>query len=440
MKVRPLRIIAYTALSLLMATCEQQPLGMVSRPAAAPTIAAPLPIASPVPTPSDAGDAGIARILQLTWQGYKVDYIQGDGRIVDHQRAGVSTSEGQSYALLRAVWSDDQPTFVSVWAWTRHNLQVRPDHLFGYLWGHHDDGKWSILDQSSATDGDEDIALALVFAARRWRDDTYLHQARAIMGDIWRHEVAVVGATPYVTAGSWAPSYSAPGPALNPSYLAPYAYRIFAQIDRAHPWIRLVDSSYSILTECSAAPLGDRTSVGLPPNWCALQRSTGRMAALPTINRADDFGYDAFRALWRVSLDYLWNGEPRARAYLAGIDFLRRQWHRVGMLGAYSHAGTPIGLPDDPVFYAGALGNFVVADPAAAQAIVSRKLIPLLRHQAGVAYWDQRYSYYEQNWIWFGLALAADKLPNLTASSPSPSPVNSASWLRKSEAESGGVG
>ncbi len=387
----------------------------------APTIAAP----PRVPTPLDVGDGGtadITRVLQSTWQGYKADYIQGDGRVIDHQRAAVSTSEGQSYALLRAVWSDDRPTFTTVWTWTHHNLQVRSDQLFGYLWGRRGNGYWSILDQSSATDADEDIALALVFAARRWDDNAYLQAARAIVRDIWRDEVAYVRGTPYLTAGSWAPSYSTPGPVLNPSYLAPYAYRIFAQIDPAHPWTLVVDSSYSILAACSAAPLGDRKSVGLPPNWCALRRATGRVAAIPTITRADDYGYDAFRAPWRVALDYLWNGDPRARAYLAGIDFLRQQWRRVGMLGAYSHAGAPSGLLNDPVFYAGALGDFVVTDPTAARAIVARKLLPLVRQQAGVAYWDQRYSYYEQNWLWFGLALAANKLPNLAASSPSSAP------------------
>jgi len=415
MNARALSIVACAALALVAAACEQQSSRTATRPPAPPAIAVP----PSIPTAVDAGGGEIARVLQATWQGYKADFIQGDGRVVDHQRAGVSTSEGQSYALLRAVWSDDQSAFATVWTWTSHNLRARSDKLFGYLWGRRVDGSWSILDRANATDGDEDIALALVFAARRWGDNAYLQEARAIISHIWRMDVASVDGAPYLTAGSWAPSYSTPGPALNPSYLAPYAYRIFAGIDSTHPWTKLVDSSYRILAQCSAAPLSGRVSEGLPPNWCALHRSTGRVAAVQTIDRADDYGYDAFRAPWRVALDYLWNGEPRARAYLAGISFLRQQWRRVGMFGAYSHAGAPSGAPDTPVFYAGALGDFVVTDPAAARAVVTHKLLPLLRHQAGVAYWDQRYSYYEQNWVWFGLALAANKLPDLALSSPS---------------------
>jgi len=357
----------------------------------------------------------IPRLLRLTWQGYKTDNIQSDGRVVDHGRAGVSTSEGQSYALLRAAWMDDRPAFARVWAWTRYNLQVRPDKLFGYLWGRRGDGRWTILDTASATDADEDIALALVFAARRWHDDTYLRQAGAIVQDIWRDEVVAVRGAPYLTAGSWAPAYTTPGPALNPSYFAPYAYRIFAGIDPTHQWPRLVDSSYRALAACSLAPLRSGGSVGLPPNWCAIRRATGTVAPITAIKRADVYGYDAFRVMWRVALDDLWNREPRAKAYLDGSAFLRRQWQRKGMLSAYTHTGAVVGEPDAPLFYGADIGDFVVSDPTAARAITTRKLLPLFHQQDGVAYWDQRYSYYEQNWIWFGVAMVGDALPNLAS-------------------------
>lgn len=367
--------------------------------------------------------ADIPRLLRLTWQGYERDFIQEDGRVVDHQRAGVTTSEGQSYALLRAAWMDDRPTFDRVWTWTRNNLQVRRDKLFSYLWGRRADGRWTILDPSSATDGDEDIALALLFAGRRWRAAGYQRQAALIAGDIWRDEVADVRGTPYLTAGSWAPSYTTPGPVIDPSYLAPYTYRLFARLDPTHPWSRLVASSYAVLTACSSAPLAASRSVGLPPNWCAIRRATGQVAPVPTIPRADAYGYDAFRTMWRIALDYLWNGEPRAKAYLAAATFLRGQWHRTGALTAYTHAGLTSGTPDVPLFYGGDLGAFVASDPAAAGAIVRRKLLPLFHQDARAAYWDQRYNYYEQNWIWyyeqnwiwFGLALADNRLPNLAA-------------------------
>lgn len=369
------------------------------------------------PTP-DAGGVPIAadapRLLQLTWQGYTRDEIQADGRVIDHQRTGVSTSEGQSYALLRAVWMDDRPTFARVWAWTHDNLQVRSDRLFGYLWGRRPDGRWTILSTDSATDADEDIALAMLFAAHRWHESGYLAEAQAIAQDIWRREVVTVQGVPYLTAGNWAPSYTTPGPALDPSYFAPYAYRLFARIDPARPWSRLVASSYDALNACSTMLLSAGRSVGLPPNWCALRAGTRTVVAIPRFATADDYGYDAFRAMWRAALDAIWNGDPRAKAYLNHSSFLRTQWRERGALTSYTHAGKAAG-PEIPLFYGGDIGAFVVSDPAAAKVILLDKLLPLFHQSDGVAYWDQRYNYYEQNWVWFGVALASSRLPNLAS-------------------------
>lgn len=354
-------------------------------------------------------------ILAATWTGYKQDFIQGDGRVVDHMRGGVSTSEGQSYAMLRSAWMNDRSEFNLTWEWTQHNLQVRHDHLFGYLWGQQAHGNWGILSHDSATDADEDIALALLFAAHQWHDAQYRRDAVAVIRDIWAHEIAWVQGRPYLTAGNWAPRVASPGPVIDPSYLAPYAYRIFARVDPSHDWDQLIDTSYSVLAACTASRLGTSSSAGIPPDWCAIRRSTGAVTAAPQMSRPNIYGYDAFRVMWRVALDWEWNREPRAQSYLVGSDFLRRIWARNGALAAqYHHDGAPVNNSQDPTVYGGDIGNFVVANPRQAGAMVSRKFLPVLHRVGGVSYWDQRYNYYEQNWMWFGLALAAGKLHNLS--------------------------
>jgi len=98
---------------------------------------------------------------------------------------------------------------------------------------------------------------------------------------------------------------------VNPSYLSPYAYKIFAEADPNHPWSELVDSSYTILEQIAQSPeLGG--TIGLAPNWVALDPSTGQpspanLGTLPT----SEFSFDASRILWRISLDALWFGDPR---------------------------------------------------------------------------------------------------------------------------------
>lgn len=358
--------------------------------------------------------------LLQTWNGYKQDFIQGDGRVIDHGRGGVTTSEGQSYAMLRAVWAGDRPEFDLLWKWTQDNLQVRKhDHLFGFLWGRNKRGTWSILSRNSATDADEDIALALVFASHQWNDSTYLTNARAIIASIWHHEIALIKGTPVLTAGNWAPIVKRPGPQIDPSYFAPYAYRIFGGVDPSHPWHLVVDSSYRYLTACTESSLGSKTSAGLPPNWCSVT-SSGQVAPAHE-SHAGVYGYDAFRSQWRIALDYLWFHDHRAWTYLQRVSFLRRAWNRShALFSQYRHDGTPLSHVQDPTIYGGDLGNFVVTDPAAAAQIATEKLLPTFHTVNGVAYWDLQYSYYEQNWVWFGLALLTGQLPNLTvAHSPS---------------------
>ena len=353
--------------------------------------------------PPVTGGAASGGVLAATWQGYLQRFVQADGRVVDPKRGGDSTSEGQSYAMLRAVWMDDRSTFDRVWAWTRDHLATS-DHLFGYLWG-----GGALRSGDSATDADQDVALALLLAAHHWGADAYRSQAATVVRAIWEREVAHVDGTPYVTAGNWAVS-TTPGPTLNPSYFAPYAYRLFAGVDSSHPWNDVVDSGYSALNRCTAAPLDTGRSAGLPPNWCVVTRQGVRPAR--TMQDADLYGYDAFRVMWRLAVDAQWNGEQRARDYLQRCDVLRRAWRDGGRLAAvYSHDGRVAGDYENVAAYGADLGNLVVTDPAAAEQVVARKLLPAIPHGSSPALFGDPDDYYQQNWAWFGLALATGRVP-----------------------------
>src|SRR5581483_2821210 len=155
------------------------------------------------------------------WNFYKYTYIN-DGRVVSHDENDVTTSEGQGYAMLRSVWADDPYEFSAVWNWTKKNLQVRDDHLFVWKW------KEQVLDNHSATDADTDIALALILASRHFNDDSYLAEAQKILDSIWDKEILSVGERCYVVGGDWAKTEDAP--TIHTAYLAPYAYRIFADV------------------------------------------------------------------------------------------------------------------------------------------------------------------------------------------------------------------
>ncbi len=358
-----------------------------------------------------ATDGGVApaTALRQTWEGYKSVFVQGDGRVIDRERNQVTTSEGQSYTMLRAVWMDDRPAFAQVWGWTQNNLRQPGHPLFAWLWGQGNDGAWTVQDPHSAADADEDIALALVLAGRRWHDPTYLSDARSVLSQIWSAEVGSVAGRPYLAAGDWAVS---PGQVvLDPSYLAPASYRVFAAFDHEHDWTALVGSSYSALQACSWGHLDAGNSVGLPPNWCVL--SPGGASSYSGNSDGDVYGYDAFRVMWRVALDAHWFGSGQARSYLQGMKFLRHQWEQHHELHAqYSHDGTPVpGASQDPTVYGGDIGAFLTTAPSAARAILQQRLLATYQGGSPPAHWGDPNNYYEQNWVWFGVALATGAIP-----------------------------
>src|ERR1700736_1472981 len=365
---------------------------------------------SPTDTPTMTANPAGSETLQPAWMSYTRTFIHA-GRVVDPRRGNDTTSEAQSYALLRAVWMNDRITFDSVWTWTRDHLWDQSAQRFGWLWS---DAAVRLVSRDSASDADQESALSLIFAAHRWKEASYSQWAQRALRSVWQNDVATVNGIPYLVAGNWAAGGSSSGPVLDPAYFAPYAYRVFARADNAHPWIALVDSSYHVLSACSHAPLRTGSSVDLPPNWCVIDRSSGGVGSFNAKPDGDDYGYDAFRVMWRVALDQQWYGSPAARAYLAGRQFLRQQWDAHGrLLAAYGHDGTARATYEDIGVYGGDAGAFL--GTLAAAALLSTKLLASFTRSGADAYWGQADNYYAQNWAWSGVALLTGQLTNLAA-------------------------
>jgi endoglucanase len=361
------------------------------------------------------------QLLDATWVAYKKTYIEaGTFRTLDKQRDDVTTSEGQSYTMLRAVWMGDKPVFDGAWKWTRDYLHRDGDRLFSWLWGERSDGSYGVLisqnGQNTASDADENIALALIFAYARWQDGQYLRDARAILADIWEKEVLVIRGVPYLTADDLEKNSLSHTAVLNPSYLEPAAYKVFALIDGTHDWNALADSSYEVLQKSMAAQLDAGASNNLPPNWIGIDKTTGSLVPLGGSSDTN-FGYDAMRVPWNIALDWQWFGDERAKELLGRMSFLREQWkaHK-SLASVYSHAGAVAAAAEAPAIYGGVLGYFLVHDPASAREVYEEKLLFL--YDPGTNDWKQRLSYYDDNWVWFGIGLYNNLLPNLAADIP----------------------
>lgn len=356
-------------------------------------------------------------VLSSTWAHYKDEYLEkGTYRTLDKQQDNITTSEGESYTMLRAVWEDDQDAFDKSWKWTKDILQhTSGDHLMAWLFGKREDGSYGVIISkgggNTASDADSDIALALLFAHGRWNKQEYLDAAKAIISDIWTNEVVTIKGTPYLAANNIEKANSEQI-VVNPSYLAPYAYRIFAKVDPLHPWGSLVDSSYAVIEKSITSNLDASSSAEIPPDWIRIDRNTGVMTAPLARNLSTHYSFDALRVPWRLAVDYLWNDEPRAQKLLAKMKFLSTSYAREGSLySTYRHDGQILRRDEAPAMYGGSVGYFLIADPARANDLYQKKLISLFNPDTES--WRVKLSYYDDNWVWFGIALYNNLLPQL---------------------------
>lgn len=357
--------------------------------------------------------ADVDRVLQASWRSYRQHFIAPDGRVLIPERSGESISEGQAYALLRAVWAGDPETFRQVYAWTCKNLSREGgpgDALLSWRWGRNQDGSWGVLDRNTATDGNLDYALALILAARQgWRPgpdlpDYAAEAGRVLEGILSLETVSLPGGELLLTPGNW--HEDRPPYLLNSSYFSPAAYRVFAQTQPHPGWLRLRDFTYALLARL-AQGLGAQKGVGLFPDWCQIN---GQGELNPAPGRDTHFGWEAVRLPWRLALDSLWFQEERATRILTEqfLPFFRKEWQaRTRLMAFYSYGGEPLASYESPVLYAGVLAAALAAGDQPFAREMAEKILSFYRQEGEDAYFVSRDNYYANNWAWLGLALYA---------------------------------
>lgn len=326
--------------------------------------------------------------LANAWTAYKETFIRPEGYVWDQARQEV-TSEGQSYALLRAVWMNDRETFARVHAWTESHL-ARPDGLYSWQWTPKDGGR--VVDANTATDADQDIAFALILAADAFDAPAYRERARTLLAAIRHGEGIALGGGWVPCAGNWAVSDRI----INFSYFTFYAYPFFAALDPEGDWLGVRERCYDLLVRFLA-----QKNVVLPADFAVVD-SKGNFAPPPAQSGlSGDFSFDAMRVYWRVAMDCRLNSHPRACSDPSRIQALVDILARDGRIfSRYQVDGRKQSAVSSVSFAGSALPALAAASPQLADAMVKKELspsalTPLLRNP------DR---YYDNNWTWFGLA------------------------------------
>ncbi len=351
------------------------------------------------------------------WHNFKETYIEtSTGRTVSRDDLDSTSSQDQAFTMLRAVWMNDQATFDRSWNWTKIYLKQRDNNLFSSLYGKRSDGSYGIVAERggnlTSSGADSDIALALLFAYARWGQMSYQESARNIMRDIWDKEVMIINNRPYLLAHASEKETNRSSVIINPSFYAIYAYRIFASIDRERDWNGVIETSYDVIEKSSTALLGQKKTAHIPPNWISIHTISGELGSVADKDLNSDFSTEALRVPWNLALDWFWFHDSRSKNILLTFSFLQDQWqdyHRISAV--YSHEGKILVEEEDPAMYGGILGYFVVTNPSTAKEIQDGELASL--YDGNKNTWKHPVNSFDATWIWMGLALMQEQLPNL---------------------------
>jgi len=260
--------------------------------------------------------------LDSTWQGLIrrniTPYSAGAGLIhrPKSEKPGDAVSEGVGYGMLVALYANDQESFNKMWEKASEIMWQGSYHD----WHMNPDGNIPEGGHGAATDAEEDIALALIFAdklvsAGKWTaytspflQKTYAEQAQKLLDKMW--ESKQIRSEGIVAPGADWGGYGF----VNPGYFSPAWYKVFEKFDKndASRWTKAVDKSYEIISKSPGY------SMGMVPDWMTPEGGWVGSEGLGYNAYFESRGFykDAIRILWRCAIDAIWFDEERAKTFL----------------------------------------------------------------------------------------------------------------------------
>lgn len=282
------------------------------------------------------------------------DGTEGGGR----SEESISISEGHGYGMMiTAFMAGHDPEahwlFDDMYRFFRDHPSVNSPDLMGW---NQVEGCGPAIEEAgddSATDGDLDVAHALLLADAQWGSDgdiDYRAEATAVVAAILEHEVHPAASLPQL--GDWVDTDE---PALydgtRPSDLMVDHFRAFEAVGDGARWQEVLDASYALL-----AAVQDPTT-GLVPDFVVDVATAPAPAPPDYLEGPGDGAYDynACRVPLRVGTDVALNGDERGRAFLSRlIGWVETETggDPATFVDGYALDGTPRGTDATTVFIA----------------------------------------------------------------------------------------
>jgi endo-1,4-beta-D-glucanase Y len=242
--------------------------------------AKPFPQNMPVGTCMPATNAAkFAGQIANAYQNWTRTFVMGN-TIVAPEQQGAVTSEAMGYGMMIAAAMGDKTAFDKFHTYVKSQGGDGPNNLM----------TWKTGQSGSASDGDIDIAYALLMGHVQWPSAGYKTASDNMAAGILSKDV--VGNV--VRGGSNFQNSN-----FNASYFAPYAFAKFAG-----SWATVISTNYSFVNTNVT-----NTTSGIPTDWGSPSTgaASGPGAAQVTSDIIDGengaMGYDAARVPWRLGLD-----------------------------------------------------------------------------------------------------------------------------------------
>jgi len=373
----------------LTGCATQSSVGAPTAPAAAPTVAPPTsaPMSAdrapqrpfPQHTSYTAGtikpqhtQADLDAAVLSSYRAWKQAYLKrgcGEGRFyVDpgqdtggsQGKRSISISEGHGYGMVIVAFMagadpDARQLFDGLYAFFRDHPSGGDPNLMAWKQVEgcaNIDGR----NTGSATDGDMDIAYALLLADRQWGSANTINYKQAALQVIAALKSQTLNPTTHtLLLGDWvSPNDAKYGRSTRSSDFMLEHLRAYADASGDAEWTRVADTTYALIAtiQRDASP-----TTGLLPDFIENVDTTPRPARPGFLEGAADgrYGYNACRTPWRIATDYLLAGDTRAQAALLPINTWLRSAtdgdpHKV--MGGYKLDGTAAVDYYEPAFAA----------------------------------------------------------------------------------------
>ena len=316
--------------------------------------------------------------LENAYHTYKTTRITtnntgGNGRyrVMGGVSENTSVSEGIAYGMILTSLFDDQQEFDGLWLFAK-------DHFDDQNLMHwHIGNPGQLIGTGAATDGDVDMAIALVNACVKQQQGAwpassvgidYCLDARQLIDNIYAYEVDQPGTLPFsgldnniggelMPGDSWYLQTNYPNGIVNLSYFPPGFFRVFGKFTgQQQKWQNVIDRNYALVDQVQAKP---GNCSGLVPNW---NTYAGDVQVVPwQPNNSGWWSYDAARFGWRIAVDAHWYSDNNATATVNELGSFFASVGMDNLWGEYALNGTRAGNAAWSFFYANAAAPIFAA-------------------------------------------------------------------------------